>query len=255
MYIDVRLKYAQGLPDSVDSSLKIGSDDNLPRISIRDRDILYVRMEDDDMIVNLTSALETVREYCGDGALDGLTIDSTSTQNQEWGSPATDADKGMFRLALQAVYTGRLLKFSEAEKVGKGRASIVGGILQFDPLLTSYDLDSDKLAVLLDYVTGYQPGQEVGSVVGSGRSIQRPLIRFPLEYSVKQSDHLLSLSMQEDRDWGSGEIIDVVDSDTDGLAFVLATIREKKVSSFVFGKLVDVQESDGHTVIRRYFME
>ena len=64
--------------------------------------------------------------------------------------------------------------------------------------------------------------------------------------------------MQEPKAWGRGEVIDVFDNENLSLGDlheIISLIQERKVSSFVFGKLVDKRDYSSHTVLRRYFPE
>ncbi len=115
------------------------------------------------------------------------------------------------------------------------------------PLQTAQNINLEYLKQLLEYLEGYRPIS------------RRGLIFYPSgDFSLYKGEGRLSLTMQGDGNWAQGETIDVIDlSVIDNREFdeVVEIIKQKRVSSFVFGELTDRKDNRRYSILRRYFQE
>jgi hypothetical protein len=121
--------------------------------------------------------------------------------------------------------------------------------LYFEPDLRTVDnFEKGLMAALLKYLRTYAPVSSRG------------LVFYPsADYSLKVRESGLVLYMQDkDKEWAPGETIDVFDlTSLNAQEFEdsFNILNNRKVSSFVFGKVIERKDYIPYTVIRRHFKE
>ncbi len=162
----------------------------------------------------------------------------------------------------QAELSSVVMQFlGKYDKVLEGRVWISGRIIEtdsirisalkplfFNPALqTAENISPLHLKWLLEYLDAYRPVSPRG------------LIFYPSgNFHLDHSRNGISLVMYGDSNWAPGEIIDVIDfslAGRDKLDEVSEILEQKKVSSFVFGKIVGRQDSDSYSILQRYYPE
>ena len=119
--------------------------------------------------------------------------------------------------------------------------------LYFNPTLENAALKTDNLTVLLDFLKTHQPVDKRGLLFNTIG-----------EFSLHSRPNGLSLYVQDKNTWGQGEAVDVFDRRVvhrTELEEVVGTLQDRKVSSFVFGRLRERKDYENHTILRRYFLE
>jgi len=78
------------------------------------------------------------------------------------------------------------------------------------------------------------------------------------DFSLHANKVGIVLYLMEPKQWGQGEAIDVIDPDRaqpSELEKAIQILEGRKVSSFVFGRIAEKQEINGHLILRRYYKE
>ena len=135
----------------------------------------------------------------------------------------------------------------EGERTTKVVTQFLRPLLFDPPIITAQNVDSGSLQLLLEYLKTYNPITERG------------VLFFPsAAFSLKKGEGRLSLYIGEDKSWAPGEAIDVFNQaylDINHLESVISILGERRVSSFVWGKLVERKDYSTYTLLRRYYLE
>ncbi|MBN1646152.1 hypothetical protein JW868_03895 [Candidatus Woesearchaeota archaeon] len=128
------------------------------------------------------------------------------------------------------------------------RYTDVSAPLEFEPGLRSATrYNPGCMDALVDFLYTYRPVE------------RRGLVFYPeARYSLSAGDHHLSLSMQEERNWAQGHVIDVIEIrgfDPADIVEVTDLLIQGHGSSFVLGRLTDIEKYLEHILFLRYFAE